>query len=76
MPELIEYMQFSLGVYDASERNRLGDPLGWTKTKWQPDLSSGFSAGCYVANSGDDIVIYFTGTNDSADKVNWLIERH
>lgn len=44
MANLFEYMQFSLGVYAASAKNYIDPPLGWTRTDWQPDKSSGFSA--------------------------------
>jgi Lipase (class 3) len=73
MPTPLQFMQFSLGVYDASLKNKIGDPAGWTLTNWQPDKASGFSAGCYVIGGGSEIVISYTGTNDAADKVNWAI---
>lgn len=71
MPTTFEYMQFATGVYAASVRNYIDPPTGWTRTDWQPDKSSGFSAGCYI--NGNEMVISYTGTNDSADMVNWGI---
>ncbi|MGA7180532.1 MAG: calcium-binding protein [Thiobacillaceae bacterium] len=71
MPTPLQYMQFSLGVYDASKRNSIDPPVGWTLTNWQPDKASGFSAGCYLI--GSEMVISYTGTNDAADKLNWAI---
>jgi Ca2+-binding RTX toxin-like protein len=67
----LEYMQLALGVYAASDKNYIDPPTGWTLTDWQPDKSSGFSAGCYV--NGTEMVISYTGTNDSADMANWSI---
>jgi hypothetical protein len=40
-------MQFATGVYAASDRNKMSDPLGWALKAWQPDMPSGFSAGYY-----------------------------
>ena len=73
MPTVLEYMQLSLGVYAASVRNKIDPPVGWSQTNWQPDMSSGFSAGCYANATGSEIVISFTGTNDAADVANWTI---
>ena len=64
-------MQFATGVYDASKLNTIDPPAGWTRTDWQPDTFSGFSAGCYV--NGNEMVISYTGTNEVADKANWTI---
>jgi hypothetical protein len=41
-------MQFATGVYAASLLNRIDPPAGWTLNAWQPDTSSGFSAGYYL----------------------------
>lgn len=72
MPTTLQYMQFSLGVYAASVKNFVDPPAGWTRTNWQPDMISGFSAGTFV--SGSEVVISFTGTNNfPADQANWLI---
>lgn len=71
MATILEYMKFSLNVYKTSIENAVGVPLGWTRTNWQPDLVSGFSAGTFV--KGNELVISFTGTNDFADKLNWII---
>ena len=46
MATTLEYMKFALNVYASSLVNQIGVPLGWTRTNWQPDLASGFSAGC------------------------------
>jgi hypothetical protein len=75
MPTTLQYMQFSLGVYAASVLNKIDPPAGWTLAKWQPDMSSGFSAGCYVKATGSEIVISYTGTNDAADVVNWTMSQ-
>jgi hypothetical protein len=66
--DTLQYMQFALGVYAASNENRLDYQY---RTDWVPDLTSGFSAGCYVV--GDEMIISFTGTNDNADRANWAI---
>ncbi len=66
-----EYMQFALGVYAASNKNKIGVPEGWSMIDWQPDRWTGFSAGVYKNNKTNEIVISFTGTNDTADKINW-----
>ena len=73
MPTVFEYMQFSLGVYASSLKNKIDSPAGWTLTNWQPDQPSGFSAGCYVNGTGNEIVISYTGTNEWADRANWTI---
>jgi hypothetical protein len=73
MPTVLEYMQFSLGVYASSLRNKIGTPAGWTQPDWQPDMASGFSAGCYVNASGSEMVISYTGTNGPMDFANWGI---
>lgn len=71
MATTLEYMKFALNVYAASKENEIGVPLGWTRTDWQPDLATGFSAGCFV--NGYEMVISYTGTNDLADVANWAI---
>lgn len=63
MPTTLEYMKFSLNVYSASPlENIIGVPFGWTRIDWQPDMTSGFSAGTFV--NGNEVVISYTGTND------------
>lgn len=71
MPTTLEYMQFVTGVYAASDKNTIGDPAGWTLNAWQPDTTTGFSAGYYFNNQTNEVVISYTGTNDWIDKVNW-----
>lgn len=71
MPTTLQYMQFSLGVYAASDRNSIDSPVDWPRTAWLPDQPSGFSAGRYV--HGNEMVISYTGTNDALDMVNWGI---
>jgi len=71
MPSTIEYMQFATGVYAASGKNTIGDPVGWKLNAWQPDTASGFSAGYYFNSQSNEVVISYTGTNDWIDKVNW-----
>src|ERR1700690_3172210 len=73
MPIPFDYMQFSLGVYNASVQNKIGNPTGWDLNNWQPDKSSGFSAGYYFSSQTNEMVISYTGTNDAADVVNWFI---
>lgn len=72
MPTPLEYMQFSLGVYAASDVNKIDDPAGWQRFFWQPDQLSGFSAGYYFNSQTNEVVISYTGTNDFMDKANWL----
>lgn len=67
----LECMQMATGVYAASIINTIDPPAGWTLVKPQPDMSSGFSAGCYI--NGTEMVISYTGTNDLMDKANWAI---
>ena len=72
MPGVFENMQFSAKVYKASKENMLDAPNGWTLKDWVPDRFNGFSAGYFVSDSGNDIVIAYTGTNDRvADPLNW-----
>ena len=73
MPTVLDYMKFSLNVYSASPlENIIGVPFGWSRTNWQPDMISGFSAGTFV--KGGEVVISYTGTNNfPADQANWLI---
>ena len=71
MATVLEYMKFSLNVYSASTANLIGVPLGWTRTDWQPDMPSGFSAGTFV--KGNDVIISYTGTNGGLDYLNWGI---
>ena len=41
MPTALEYMKFSLNVYDASVTNLIGVPFGWHRHDWQPPKSMG-----------------------------------
>ena len=54
MATILEYMKFSLNVYAASNQNQIGVPLGWTRTDWQPDLPSEFSATVFDAANEDE----------------------
>ena len=60
MPTTLQYMQFSLGVYAASDKNNIDPPAGWHSHDWQPDMLNGFSAGTFV--NGSEVVISYTGT--------------
>ncbi|MEN6374581.1 MAG: calcium-binding protein [Smithella sp.] len=71
MASALEYMQFALCVYNSSKNNEIGVPEGWTLIDWQPDRWTGFSAGVFKNNTSNEIVISFTGTNDTADTINW-----
>ncbi|HLO62597.1 MAG TPA: hypothetical protein VK165_06490 [Azonexus sp.] len=73
MASTTEYMQFALGVYNATTENKIAPPAGWSfdQALWQPDRASGFSAGCYV--NGSEMVISYTGTNGGMDYANWFI---
>lgn len=44
-----EYMQFALGVYNATTENKIAPPVGWSfdQALWQPDRASGANS---VAN--------------------------
>lgn len=46
MTSTLEYMQFALGVYNATTKNMIAPPAGWRfdQTLWRPDGASGFSA--------------------------------
>lgn len=50
-----EYMQFALGVYNASDNNKIGVPEGWSLIDWEPDTWTGFSAGVYKNNTNNEI---------------------
>jgi len=73
MVSVLEYMQFSTRVYEASASNKIGVPAGWEELDWQPDQPlSGFSAGVYKNKATNEIVIAYTGTNDTLDRwLNW-----
>jgi len=58
MPSVFEYMQFSAKVYAASDINKLDVPNGWKLEDWVPDRFTGFSAGYFVSNGGNDSVKY------------------
>jgi Ca2+-binding RTX toxin-like protein len=65
-------MQIATNVYAASGNNKVDTPSGWTRTDWQPDKWTGFSAGIYKNDATNEIVISYTGTNDGiADPLNW-----
>jgi hypothetical protein len=57
MASTLEYMQFSTGVYAASDSNTIDPPSGWTLNAWQPDMSSGYSAGYYFNSQTNEVVI-------------------
>ena len=73
MASVLEYMQLSERVYDASGANKMGVPTGWEQLGWLPDdPDTGFSAGAYRNRSTNEIVIAYTGTNDGVDVGSWL----
>lgn len=59
----LEYAQLSARVYDATNQNRAAIPPGWQELLYLPDSLVGFSAGVYA--KGNEIVISFTGTNET-----------
>lgn len=63
-----EYAQLSSHTYDRRfDDNKMTMPEGFKRITWQDDdLKTGFSAGSYVR--GNEIVIAFTGTNESHTK--------
>lgn len=62
MPTIEEYAQLANRVYKRTDENRTPIPDGWLELSWTPDRElTGFSAGVY--QSGNDIVIAYTGTN-------------
>jgi len=72
MATVEEYMQFALGVYNASDENKIGVPTGWRMIDWQTDKwTSGFSAGAFYHAMSNEIVISYTGTNGPLDMLNW-----
>ena len=65
MATLQEYAQLSTRVYSRTQVNRIPIPTGWTELSYIGNNQfSGLSAGVY--RNGDEIVIAFTGTNESA----------
>ncbi len=67
MATLTEYAQISGRVYQRTDENRMYVPAGFTELQWlRDDPLTGFSAGVY--KKGDEIVIGFTGTNESLSK--------
>lgn len=71
MPSNLEYAQLSGRVYVRTDSNRTPRPNGWdTLLPYGEiaDTTSGFSAG--VFKKGDEIVIAFTGTNETPDFLN------
>ena len=70
MVSVLEYMQLSQRVYDASRDNKIGVPADWAELEWLPDdPDTGFSVGAY--KKGNEIVIAYTGTNGHGDYLNW-----
>ena len=69
MASTLEYMQFATGVYAASVANTLEPTTatGWTRVDWQPDTGAGFSAGVYKNDATNEMVIAYTGTNETID---------
>ena len=66
MVSVLEYMQLSQRVYEASDANRIGVPDDWAELEWLPDdPETGFSVGAY--KKGNEIVIAYTGTNGGID---------
>lgn len=62
-----DYAQLSLYVYFVHDKNKIYLPEGWTGTRYPDDPASGFSYGIF--ESGNEIVISYTGTNEGVD---WL----
>jgi hypothetical protein len=60
----LEYMQMSTNVYAASDKNYVGAPSGWTRLDWVADDGWGFSAGAYIKDGTNEIVIAYAGTNE------------
>ncbi|MBU1052982.1 MAG: hypothetical protein KKC46_04030 [Proteobacteria bacterium] len=72
MPSKLEYLQLSTRVYDASDINKISIPKGWRQLDWVPDRWTGFSAGAYINDLTNEIVISYTGTNEFiADPISW-----
>ena len=72
MPTVLEYMQLATRVYNASVVNVIGVPGDWREVDWQPDRYTGFSAGVYMNDATNEMVISYTGTNSMvADPLNW-----
>jgi len=63
MPTTNEYAQLSNRVYTRTDENRAPVPAGWAELEHFGDDLTGFSAGVY--QNGTDIVIAYTGTNES-----------
>lgn len=58
------YAQLSNRVYTRTDENRTPLPAGWSELRYAGnDQVSGFSAGVY--QNGNEIVIAYTGTNES-----------
>ena len=67
MATLTDYAQISGRVYQRTQNNRMYRPDGFTELQWlRDDPITGFSAGVY--KKGNEIVIGFTGTNESLIK--------
>lgn len=69
MATLNEYAQMAGRVYNRTDENRLDAPTnsGWKELNWlEDDPITGFSVGSYL--KGDEMVISFTGTNESMIK--------
>ncbi|MDP2109432.1 MAG: hypothetical protein Q8N48_00845, partial [Thiobacillus sp.] len=72
MATVFEYMQLATRVYAASERNVIDVPAGWRQVDWQPDRYTGFSAGVYMNDATNEMIISYTGTNSMvADPLSW-----
>jgi len=72
MATVLEYMQLASRVYASSVNNVIDVPAGWRELDWQPDRYTGFSAGVYLNEATNEMVISYTGTNSMvADPLNW-----
>jgi hypothetical protein len=61
-----ELLQLAACVYFRPELNRTPRPLGWDTLIYEPSRFTGFSAGAFVNEATNEIVISFTGTTDGA----------
>ena len=73
MPTREVYAQMSNRAYTRTDENRAPKPPGWDEIQYIRDgLLTGFSAGVYKSQSGNEIVIAFTGTNEWQAE-DWLV---
>lgn len=69
MEKINQYAHLSSHVYNKTKENRITVPSGFREDSWISDDSlTGFSAGVYVADSGNEVIIAFAGTNEKLFK--------